>query len=95
MHNEGYGTLFVCVCVFILFSQHALPIVQQGQRTIEKVLKLAISLKTLCFEIMAFLQLFIFFKLRYFVLCYHVFANYTVQWGMEKVSNFYKDVHFI
>ena len=19
--------------------------------------------------------------------CYHIFANYTVQWGMEKVSN--------
>ena len=75
-----------------------LPIVQQGQRTIEKVLKLAISLKTLCFEVKAFLQFFLFFKLRYFVLvcvCYHVFANYTVQWGMAKVSNFYKDVHFI
>ena len=71
----------------------------QGQRTIEKVLKLAISLKTLCFEVTAFLQLLNFLSLGiYFVLvcvCYHVFANYTIQWGMENVSNFYKDVHFI
>ena len=32
----------------------------------------------------------IFTPFRHFVLlcvCYHVFANYTVQWGMEKVSN--------
>ena len=74
MHNEGYGTWFVCVC--ILFSYHALPIVQHGvlSRSADhrEILNLAFSLKTLCFEIMAFLQLFIFLSLGTLCLCVSV-----------------------
>ena len=75
MHADG--TLFVCVCVCAFYSPTTRYLSYNktyfpGQRTIEKVLKLAFSLKTLCFEVMAFLQLLNFLSLGTLCLCLSV-----------------------
>ena len=101
MHNEGYGTWFVCVCVFYSLTTRYLSynmMYFQGQRTIEKVLNLAFSLKTLCFEIMAFLQLFIFLSLGTLCLCVSVTTFSTTlfsgAWRTFQIWLFYKDTSF-